>query len=489
MVSNTLTNNWINNSNDITTNTNMNIKENDSKNTTKKIYKLKKEAKGIFGKKWDKRNFVISNKKLIWKKDEDMRGELNLDSVVNVNINNGNNKSITLKCKPSGCEIKRKNERINRSRKELKLKTNISNINNFIDNIDNKLENVKFIKLLNLLKDLNIEINLPNYGVNNSFNIEIYNNFVNSLTLYIKEILNNFEKNNNNKNTNTIKILVEKLKEILNLLPIKCINILTKELINSNINLNKLNKLNKISILVNKYFWILGKVPIVVNSEKPLLSEKYRQQLLYNFPLIYRNDDWFSIFDTSKDGTSLNYLYVHLRDIYSKRNIKTNIPLLVVIEDNNGKIFGGFSNEKIEINDRYYGDYQSFVFSNNNSNILNIYKWSQKEDKNRFFINSTKEKLAFGGGGDGWAFSIDGLMANGSTHNCQTFDSPPLTNSENYSIKRVQVFCNLNEELKKISKTKNDRSNKIKMKKIIDKNLNGSLNLDTINQALMMRKN
>ena len=97
-----------------------NNKRNNQNIGNKKIYHLEKEAKGIFGKKWDKRNFEIENRKLVWKKGDEVKGKLDLDSVENV-IKNRN--SIILKCKSTGCEIERMNkENTNMSRKELKIR-------------------------------------------------------------------------------------------------------------------------------------------------------------------------------------------------------------------------------------------------------------------------------------------------------------------------------------------------------------------------------
>lgn len=71
------------------------------------------------------------------------------------------------------------------------------------------------------------------------------------------------------------------------------------------------------------------------------------------------------------------------------------------------------------------GNGESFVFKADDDNIT-FFKWTGLND---FCMWSTEEKIAMGGGGDGFAFVIDTNFIAGETSKSATFGNPPLVNS------------------------------------------------------------
>jgi hypothetical protein len=83
---------------------------------------------------------------------------------------------------------------------------------------------------------------------------------------------------------------------------------------------------------------------------------------------------------------------------------------------------------------RYYGTGECFVFSaNEESTRVSVHRWSRK---NSFFQLSAHGFLAVGGGGH-FALWIDDDLAFGSTAECSTFDSAPLTVSRADACRKV----------------------------------------------------
>ena len=66
------------------------------------------------------------------------------------------------------------------------------------------------------------------------------------------------------------------------------------------------------------------------------------------------------------------------------------------------------------------------------------YSWSEK---NEFFMWSTSNQLAMGGGGDGFGFVLDEDFLTGGSSSCETFSNEILTPSgSTFRIVNVEVW-------------------------------------------------
>lgn len=79
----------------------------------------------------------------------------------------------------------------------------------------------------------------------------------------------------------------------------------------------------------------------------------------------------------------------------------SSIAHLIVIQDSWGYIFGGYVAHSMSYRPAYYGNGECFVFSIVPK--LAVYKWTGKND---FFVLSSHNVLAMGGGGDGYGFQV-----------------------------------------------------------------------------------
>ena len=90
---------------------------------------------------------------------------------------------------------------------------------------------------------------------------------------------------------------------------------------------------------------------------------------------------------------------------------------------------------------------------------MEVYSWS---GQNSFFMWSSDDKIAMGGGGDGFAFMLDSDFLTGDSNRCETFDNPLLVSTNrSFDISNVEVwgFQDLLNRYKKPTRGKLKNSN------------------------------
>ncbi|CAI5495768.1 unnamed protein product [Closterium sp. Naga37s-1] len=110
-------------------------------------------------------------------------------------------------------------------------------------------------------------------------------------------------------------------------------------------------------------------------------------------------------------------------------------PCLLVVTEDNGTVFGGFSSQALVASNRrkYQGSSDVFVFTTITGEPT-VYKVT---GANRYFILCLNEALSFGGGGH-FALCLQEDLLTGSSGACETFCSPCLSKSEDFKIKHVE---------------------------------------------------
>ena len=116
-----------------------------------------------------------------------------------------------------------------------------------------------------------------------------------------------------------------------------------------------------------------------------VLTDEYRKQLAKFLPARVEGYPWSLVFSTSQNGFSLASLYRKMVGIES--------PILVVIEDTQGNVFGAITSCEIRPSETFYGTGESCLFAL--CPKLVVYPWS---GDNSYFIQGNAESLAFGAG-------------------------------------------------------------------------------------------
>jgi len=95
--------------------------------------------------------------------------------------------------------------------------------------------------------------------------------------------------------------------------------------------------------------------------------------------------DWTLIYSTYLHGMTLTTLYYKMQQ-YQGASV-------LVMQDTEGSIFGAFASEMIHQDPHFYGNGECFLFRLEPRRT--VFPWSRLND---FFIYSSNEALAFGGG-------------------------------------------------------------------------------------------
>eukprot|EP01112_Ceratiomyxa_fruticulosa_P016458 TRINITY_DN4981_c0_g1_i1.p1 TRINITY_DN4981_c0_g1~~TRINITY_DN4981_c0_g1_i1.p1 ORF type:complete len:818 (+),score=190.30 TRINITY_DN4981_c0_g1_i1:195-2648(+) len=168
-------------------------------------------------------------------------------------------------------------------------------------------------------------------------------------------------------------------------------------------------------------------VPSLQGSSQIPLTPYMLSQIAEHFPFKHRFSNWINLYSTSRHGISINTMYAKLRN---------KGPVVILIEDANHYVFGGFASESLHTTQRYYGTGESFLFQL--SPNINFYHWTRAND---FFILSMDDFISMGGGGTGrYGFWLDADFLKGSSGACDTFGSPCLASSDDFECLHLEIW-------------------------------------------------
>ncbi|XP_066482239.1 TLD domain-containing protein 2 isoform X2 [Tiliqua scincoides] len=166
----------------------------------------------------------------------------------------------------------------------------------------------------------------------------------------------------------------------------------------------------------------------VLNGESNIMHLEEIQKLAPHLPLRVTGHPWNLIYGTARDGFSLKNMYRSMNDVAS--------PVLLVIKDTDGQIFGAFSSTAIHVSSCFYGNGETFLFSFMPQ--LKVFKWT---GKNTFFMKGDADSLAIGGGSGKFGLWLDGDLNHGGSHPCETFNNEALSPKEEFLIQDLEVWA------------------------------------------------
>jgi len=138
-------------------------------------------------------------------------------------------------------------------------------------------------------------------------------------------------------------------------------------------------------------------------------------------------EDWELLYSTEKHGISMNTMYSKVRD---------KGAVVIVVEDTNGYIFGGYASESLHPSRGYYGTGESFLFRL--SPRLDVYPWP---NTNSFFVYTTEHFISMGGGESGkYGLYIDADFSKGTSAFCDTFHNNALASTEFFECSLMEIW-------------------------------------------------
>ncbi|XP_051577647.1 oxidation resistance protein 1-like isoform X2 [Myxocyprinus asiaticus] len=164
-----------------------------------------------------------------------------------------------------------------------------------------------------------------------------------------------------------------------------------------------------------------------LNEPSDLLETEQIEKLAKHLPPRTIGYPWTLAFSTSKHGMSIKTLYRAMQ--------AQDSPVLLVIKDSDGQIFGALASEPFKVSEGFYGTGETFLFTFYPE--FEAYKWT---GDNLFFIKGDMDSLAFGGGSGEFGLWLDGDLYHGRSHSCKTFGNPMLSMKEDFYVQDIEIW-------------------------------------------------
>uniref|UniRef100_A0A7S4Q2Z4 Oxidation resistance protein 1 n=2 Tax=Alexandrium monilatum TaxID=311494 RepID=A0A7S4Q2Z4_9DINO len=169
---------------------------------------------------------------------------------------------------------------------------------------------------------------------------------------------------------------------------------------------------------------------------KTLLTPALADRLLDFLPIGLRLPgavEWVLRYTPKAHGVSLATLF---------RNVADDENTILMIEDAEAHVFGGFAPEPWEpCHGRFYGSGEAFVFSFGrveDSPEVQVYPWT---NKNSCLMYADNDLLAMGGGDGRHAFVVRSDLLHGCSSPTATFGNPLLAASEEFVVRDLEVWA------------------------------------------------
>lgn len=162
-------------------------------------------------------------------------------------------------------------------------------------------------------------------------------------------------------------------------------------------------------------------------GESELMTNEERLQLARELPPRTDGCNWVLKFSTSHDGFTLNSLMRRVAGIDG--------PVLLLLSDLSGSVFGAFLSDAPTFSEHFQGTGETFIFSLKPE--YQIYQWT---GENNYFYKVDQTSLIVGSGDGKFGLWLDADLNQGHTNACSTFDSLPLTATEDFTLKTLECW-------------------------------------------------
>uniref|UniRef100_A0A8C5DDE9 TLDc domain-containing protein n=1 Tax=Gouania willdenowi TaxID=441366 RepID=A0A8C5DDE9_GOUWI len=109
-------------------------------------------------------------------------------------------------------------------------------------------------------------------------------------------------------------------------------------------------------------------------------------------------------------------------------------PVLMVIKDSDGQVFGALASEPFKVSDGFYGTGETFLFTFNP-------EFEQRRSffaSGHMFLSSCDCILCSSGEFGLW---LDGDLYHGRSHSCKTFGNPMLSKKEDFYVQDIEIWA------------------------------------------------
>uniref|UniRef100_A0A7E4VDG3 Oxidation resistance protein 1 n=1 Tax=Panagrellus redivivus TaxID=6233 RepID=A0A7E4VDG3_PANRE len=173
-------------------------------------------------------------------------------------------------------------------------------------------------------------------------------------------------------------------------------------------------------------------------TQSQILDEFMIRQIAEILPPRAQGYPWVLIYNSEKHGFSLSTLFRKMEAWVDEMS-----PILLIIRDVKGHVFGAMVSQAIRPSDHYFGTGECFLFRFTgkvpHTRELRHYEWA---GDNQFFVNACKTHLSIGAGQGHSGLWLDADLNHGRSQRCLTFDNEPLAGGqdEDFIVQFVEAF-------------------------------------------------
>lgn len=146
-------------------------------------------------------------------------------------------------------------------------------------------------------------------------------------------------------------------------------------------------------------------------------------------PTILSGKKWRLVYSKKVHGKSYNTLL---------SKCSTEGPVMLVVLDYQGNVFGGFVSVTLEQKPNYFGTGETFLYKLEHQQMVLTAKMPTMD--NLYFLHCSPDGIGFGSDPHFGLF-INSELDSGSSHTCKTFDNQPLSSKTEFGIKRIELWA------------------------------------------------
>ncbi|XP_036397379.1 oxidation resistance protein 1 isoform X2 [Megalops cyprinoides] len=165
-------------------------------------------------------------------------------------------------------------------------------------------------------------------------------------------------------------------------------------------------------------------------EQSRILEAEHVREISSELPPRTVGHAWHLSYSTSRHGSSLKSLYRKLAG--------TESPVLIVIKDSQGQVFGSFLSHPLRPSETFYGTGETFLFMLHPR--FKCFRWT---GENSFFIKGDLDSFAIGGGSGHFGLWLDEALYLGRSSPCHTFSNCCLSETDDFRVMEMEVwtFC------------------------------------------------
>ncbi|ORY51663.1 TLD-domain-containing protein, partial [Rhizoclosmatium globosum] len=143
------------------------------------------------------------------------------------------------------------------------------------------------------------------------------------------------------------------------------------------------------------------------------------------------------IYSLDHHGISLNTMYHNCEPLGTS-------PVLLVIKNTDGEIFGAYASEAFRVNHGYFGNGSCFLWKATESvdggsqPDVRVFKATGAND---YLILGEAHMIALGGGEGHFGLWVDQDLYNGHSGPCQTFNNERLSSKAEFVIQSLELWA------------------------------------------------